>query len=441
MPTAGSEVDPNAQRLISAARAPAEEIGAHLDRPLSVKLWDGSMVPLGRGARGDLAIVIRDPGALPSLLRWPTLDRLIRLYAHGHIDFEGGTLIDIGEALGGASARKSLRGLKKSRLARLLYPFLLAPGVAAGRTRDFAGDAEGRNRAGRDEKRYMQFHYDVGNAFYALFLDAAMVYTCAYFTDWSHSIDKAQFDKLEMICRKLRLAPGDRMLDIGCGWGGLICHAAKHHGVTVLGVTLAEEQFAYAQERIRREGLEDRVRVELKDYRNVEGTFDKISSIGMYEAIGVAAVPEYLTKVRSLLSDDGLFLNHGITRRSKKRRVRFTARPEQRALVTYIFPGGELDDIGNTIAEMERHRFEVHDVEGWREHYAQTTKLWCERLTARRAEAVALVGEETTRIWLAYLAGCSLAFTRGTATLYQTLASKRRHGRSPLPPTRADLYR
>ncbi len=428
-------------RLQAAARALAAEVAAHLNADLSLELWDGSILPLGEKARQDLRLVIAHPGVIPSLLRHPSLDRLIRHYAHGQLDFKGGTLIDIGNALGGPGTRKRLKKISKARLLKLLAPLLLAPAVRPERSRRFAGDAEGRDRARRDEQRFMQFHYDVSNDFYKLFLDDNMVYTCAYFTDWGNDLAQAQIDKLDMICRKLRLQPGDSLLDIGCGWGGLLCHAAKHYGVKALGVTLAREQFAYAQERVRREGLEGQVRVALMDYREVDERFDKIASIGMYEAIGVAAIPEYLSHIRRLLRDGGLFLNHGITRRAKKRKSRFTARAEQRALVNYIFPGGELDDIGNTIAEMEKARFEIHDVEGWREHYALTCKLWCERLTARRDEAVALVGEETTRIWLAYLAGCSLAFSRGTATLYQTLVSKRRKGPSGLPPTRADLYR
>jgi len=187
--------------------------------------------------------------------------------------------------------------------------------------------------------------------------------------------------------------------------------------------------------------LRGQVEVRLQNYLDLDETFDKISSIGMYEAIGVKAYPTYFKKIRSMLSEDGLFLNHGITRRGKDRKTSFAKRPEQRALLKYIFPGGELDDIGNTIQHMEIAGFEVHDVEGWREHYALTTKHWCERLTASKDEAIAIVGPETYRIWVAYLAGCSLAFTRGSARIFQTVASKSAKGASPLPPTRGDLYR
>ena len=288
---------------------------------------------------------------------------------------------------------------------------------------------------------FIQFHYDVGNDFYRLFLDPEMQYSCAYFTDWGNSLEEAQRDKLEMICRKLRLKPGDRLLDIGCGWGGLVCYAAEHYGVTAHGITLSEAQLELARERIAAKGLADRVRVEIRDYADLDGAYDKIASIGMYEHIGIANIDKYFKAVRAVLAPDGLFLNHAISRRAKRKQRRFSARAEQRALQKYIFPGGELDDIGHTIRAMEQHGFEVHDVEGWREHYALTTRQWCERLTARRAEAVALVGEQTYRIWVAYLGGCSLAFSRGTARIYQTLASRGAKGRSPVPPTRADLYR
>lgn len=429
-------------KLRRALESIASELSVHLDVPLLLKLWDGSAFPLGQSysdsAYHRLAIVISDPGAVPSLLRRPTLDRVIQLYARGKIDIEGGTLIDIGEIFGRKSTRKGLKAISRRKLLKTCLPLLALPGTDVSPSRSFDGDETGiRNRNERDN---IGFHYDVSNAFYALFLDEAMVYTCAYFSDWSHDLAKAQFDKLDMTCRKLRLKPGERLLDIGCGWGALICHAARHYGVHAHGVTLSQEQYDYALQRIEREGLTDKVSIALTDYRDVTGKFDKISSIGMYEHIGVSAIPEYMSKVRSLLTSDGLFLNHGITRRAKKKATRFAARPEQRALVRYIFPGGELDDLGHTLQELERAGFEVHDVEGWREHYALTTRMWCERLTERRAEAIEIVGDQTYRIWVAYLAGCSLAFSRGSARIYQTLSGHNAKGPSGLPPSRADLY-
>ncbi len=428
-------------KRLQAAKDLIAELGRHLDAPVGIRLWDGSLTPLGSGQANGVAISISGPEVIASLLRRPTLDRLIRLYAHGQIGFENGTLIDLGERLGDSGTRKLVSRLNKGKLLKSLWPFLFAPGATLDRSRDFAGDETGEGRAQEQNRDFVQFHYDVGNDFYRLFLDAEMQYSCGYFTDWSNTLEEAQRDKLEMICRKLRLQPGERFLDIGCGWGGLVCYAAEHYGVRAHGVTLSDAQLKLARERIAAKGLAHLVTVEIRDYADLTGSFDKIASIGMYEHIGVANIPRYLSTVRGLLAADGLFLNHAISRRAKKKKRRFAHRAEQRALLKYIFPGGELDDIGHTVAAMEQQGFEVHDVEAWRQHYALTTRHWCERLTARRHEAVALVGEETYRIWVAYLAGCSLAFTRGTARIYQTLVSKSAKGPAPLPPTRADLYR
>ena len=430
--------------LLRAARALADEMATHLGIDASVELWDGARVPLGANAAAPLAITIANAGAIASLLRRPTLDRLIRHHIQGDIDLTGGTLLDLGRMVGDDAVRKRLKKVRKLRLARHLLPFLRAPATPLRDTRDFAGNAEGGQRTRSDNKDYIAFHYDVGNDFYRLFLDAELIYSCAYFANDADDLDQAQVNKLDMICRKLRLQPGERFLDIGCGWGGLVCHAARHYGVEAHGITLSEAQLAMARERVATRGLGDAVTLEIRDYADLQGAYDKIASIGMYEHIGIGNIPAYLKTVRAHLSEGGLFLNHGITRRAKRDRgwgrARFSARPEQRALQQYIFPGGELDDIGNTVAALERAGFEVHDVEGWRWHYARTTRMWCERLYGRRVEAEAMVGAPMVRIWLAYLAGCSLAFERGSARIFQTLSSRSPKGKPPVPSTRADLY-
>ncbi len=431
-----------ADRRLAAARRAIGMVREALDGHFSVRLWDGSLEPLGRDVVPGLAVQINSPGVISSLLRRPTLDRVIRHYAHGRIDIEGGTLIDIGAPLTGiGGSRKRLRQINKLALAKTLWPLLIAKGDHPDTGRAFGAGAEGAGRQEGDNKRFIQFHYDVGNPFYQLFLDPEMQYSCAHYPTWETGLEDAQTAKLEMICRKLRLKPGERFLDIGCGWGGLLCHAAANHGVRGHGVTLSAEQLAFAREKVARLGLSDRITLELMDYQALDGQFDKIASIGMYEHIGLDNIPAYFHKVQALLADGGLFLNHAISRGAKRKKARFSKRPEQRALQKYIFPGGELDDIGHTLMEMERAGFEVHDVEGWRAHYEKTTQAWCERLTARREEAIQLVGAATYRIWVAYLGGCSLAFRRGSARIYQTLAGKSAKGPPAVPPSRADLYR
>jgi len=291
-------------------------------------------------------------------------------------------------------------------------------------------------------KENVHYHYDLSNAFYALFLDPEMVYSCAYFRDWNNELATAQHDKLEMICRKLRLKPGDRLLDIGCGWGALVCHAARHFGVHAVGVTLAEEQFAYAREKVSRLGLADKVTIELRDYSLIEGDFDKIASIGMFEHVGVANYPGYFKTINRMLKPGGLYLHHSIALRSAAyERLRRKKPATTTAIARYIFPGGELDHLGMSIANLERYGFEVHDVEAWREHYAHTTRLWHDRLFSNRAAAEREVGAMKTRLWIAYLASASIGFTRNSVGVFQTLASKRVRGPSGLPPSREHLYR
>ena len=300
----------------------------------------------------------------------------------------------------------------------------------------------GRNESLRDNQKFIQFHYDISNDFYALFLGKEMQYSCGYFKDASNTLDQAQHDKLEMICRKLRLQQDERLLDIGCGWGGLICHAAKHYGVRAHGVTLSQEQFDYAVEKVKKLGLADCVTVGLRDYSTLEGTYDKVASIGMVEHIGVANMPKYFQKINALLRDRGILLNHGISRRAKAtRRAVRRIRPERRLLLKYIFPGSELDNIGHSVDMMEIAGFEVGDVEAWREHYGMTTRHWYRGLMAHKEEAIRCVGIEKFRMWALYLAGVSTGFTDGSMHVCQVIAVKRASkGASGLPLTRADLY-
>ncbi len=431
-------------RQLEAARTVLARLAESLNARFSVELWDGSRVPLGADVHPDLRVAIKSPGVIAALLRWPTLDNLVRHYATGQIEVLGGDLIDFFEAARVERSRSRMRRLPASLLLKSAWPFLFAPTQPLRPEHAYDGDQVGRKSSDeRKNQDYIQFHYDLGNDFYQLFLDPQMQYSCGYFTDWNNTLDEAQLDKLDMICRKLRLAPGERMLDIGCGWGGLVCHAAQHYGVKAHGVTLSQTQFDFATQRVRRLGLEDQVQIELRDYTTLDGKYDKISSIGMYEHVGIKNYPAYFGKINSLLRDRGILLNHGITRPAKRSKSRFRRiRPEQRLILKYIFPGGELDHIGHTCETLETCRFEVHDVEDWREHYYLTTRHWCRRLSARQDEAIRMVGPERYRLWVAYLAGVSFAFYDNSARIYQVVASKHAtKGRAELPPTRADLYR
>ncbi|MBN9282192.1 MAG: class I SAM-dependent methyltransferase, partial [Hyphomicrobium denitrificans] len=304
-------------RQLEAARALVRDVADRFDLNAWARLWDGSRLPLGKAPTSNFEISISDPGVIGTLVRSPRLDTIIRQYIEKGIDFSGGTLVDFGRDLQKNDKAPKVKGRDIAKVGRNLLPFVFAKKDARD-AHGFSGDESGVNRKIADNKDYIQFHYDLSNDFYALFLDPEMVYSCAYYTDWSNGVEQAQRDKLEMICRKLRLKSGDRMLDIGAGWGGLLCHAAQAYGVTAHGITLSEEQLSFAREKAKKLGLADRVTFELADYQNISGTYDKIASIGMYEHIGLKNIPGYMSKVRSLLSEDGLFLNHAISHRAPK---------------------------------------------------------------------------------------------------------------------------
>jgi cyclopropane-fatty-acyl-phospholipid synthase len=294
-------------------------------------------------------------------------------------------------------------------------------------------------RAKRRDAEAVAYHYDVSNEFYALFLDPLMVYTCAYYRDPKDTLEQAQADKLDLVCRKLRLQRGERMLDIGCGWGSLAIWAAQHYGVHAHGVTLSRAQADFAADRIRREGLGDRCLVEYCDARDIaaDARYDKIAAVGVIEHVGVANYPAFFGRVRALLEDGGLYLNHGITHE-----FHWQATSQTDFLYRYVFPNAEIPGFTPMLAEMERARWEILDVEGLRLHYARTCRQWVERLTARGDEARALVGERVYRTWLLYLTCSAVGFETGSIGLYQVLMRKHRDPTTGVAPaTREDLYR
>jgi len=277
-----------------------------------------------------------------------------------------------------------------------------------------------RLKTREDAANDIRFHYDRSNDFYSTFLDERMVYTCAYYRTPQESLAQAQWNKLDHICRKLLIEPGERLLDIGSGWGALILHAAQQHGAVSTGCTLSHRQAEFATSRVASEGMADRVTVLERDYRDMTGTFDKISSVGMFEAIGGARLREYFSKIHSLLTPDGLFLNHGITRPINADRG-----SEGLFIARHVFPGGEIVRLSEVITAAEHAGFEILDVENLRRHYALTCRAWCQRLRERREACLATVDETTWRVWQLYLAGSAVAFDEGDLNLHQILMSKR----------------
>ncbi len=394
--------------------------------PVAVRLWNGEYV------HGDSAfpctVVIHHPSVLRQLVLRRDLVSLAESHLAGELEAEGDLeqvfhLIDYAERL-------HLSGKEKWRIFKLAFRLPRRRAAPAQAVPEEAG-------VRHNSRESIAHHYDVSNDFYRLWLDPEMVYSCAYFRDAGQSLADAQRDKLDYICRKLRLRPGQRLLDIGCGWGALICWAARHYGVKAHGITLSEQQYRHAVGRIEQEGLADRVTVELRDYRELEGAacYDRIVSVGMFEHIGVANFPLYFGIVKRLLRPGGLFLNHGISNDRG-----WEDSPATRFINRYIFPDGELTRVSRVQTAMEDAGFEILDVESLRRHYAMTLRHWVRALENHQAEAVAMAGEETYRLWRLYMAGSAYYFEQGTTNIYQILAAPA-YQRLTLPLRRDDLYR
>jgi cyclopropane-fatty-acyl-phospholipid synthase len=288
------------------------------------------------------------------------------------------------------------------------------------------------------DRRAIEYHYDVSNEFYELLLGPSMVYTCGYYRTPEAGLDQAQRDKLELVCRKLRLEPGESLLDVGCGWGSLAIWAAKHYGVRARGVTLSPSQAEYAQSWIRREGLQDVCTVECADYRDLDpdrGRYDKIAAIGLIEHVGISNYRAYFETVRALLKPGGLFLNHGITHQRYWKHTR-----QWDFIVAYVFPNGELDHVSHVLTAMEDASWEIRDVEQLRAHYARTCRQWVDNLERNRERVLELVSEKTFRIWKLYLAGSANSFTDGSIGLYQVVLSRRDAAMEHVPSTREAIY-
>ncbi|MFD5799691.1 class I SAM-dependent methyltransferase [Streptomyces diastatochromogenes] len=416
----------------SRLRSLAEQL---LGVPLPVRLrtWDGSEA----GPPDAPTLVVRNRRALRRMLFKPGELGLARAWVAGDLDIEG----DLYTALDAMAGLVWERGEDSRTLAQALRDpevraagrellKLVGPPIPPAPPRE-----EVRRRrhlhTRRSDKQAISHHYDVGNDFYEIVLGPSMVYSCAYWEDGG-SLESAQRDKLELVCAKLGLKEGQRLLDVGCGWGSMAIHAAREHGVSVVGVTLSQEQAVYARKRVADEGLADRVEIRVQDYRDVvDGPYDAISSIGMAEHVGAERYLEYASNLYALLKPGGRLLNHQIARRPQRDE---TAYETDRFIDAYVFPDGELAPIGTTVTQLERAGFEVRDVESIREHYARTLRQWVARLEADWDRAVRLTSPGRARVWRLYMAACALAFERNRIGVNQVLAVRTpESGTSGLP--------
>lgn len=401
-------------------------------RNFAIQLWDGSRLDAEPGQFPCCTVVINHPDAMRRMLLPGNQAALGEAYAYGDVDIEGD--VEALFSLVPFLLKPNLSWARRLRLATLLRGMPRSRTQRTGRT---ALKLQGRQHSRERDRQAVSYHYNVPNDFFRVFLDERMVYSCAYFETGDTGLDRAQERKLDYTCRKLRLRPGERLLDIGCGWGALLMHAAQHYGTHVLGITLSEPQAELAKTRIRSAGLEDLCRVEVMDYRDVRehGGFDKLVSIGMVEHVGENMLPEYFAQAFNLLRPGGVFLNHGIARAS-------WSQPHHGPTFVdrYIFPDGDMPPIGIVLREAALGGFEVRDVENLREHYVLTLRHWVRNLENHAEQARQATDESTYRMWRLYMSGSAHSFATGQLNVYQSLLVKAKDGNSGLPLTRADWY-
>jgi cyclopropane-fatty-acyl-phospholipid synthase len=357
-------------------------------------------------------IALNHPGALRTMLLPPNDLSAAEAYIYGDVDFEG----DLYSLLRfGASLTEGKRGpLKTMRLLRLLRQLPDREGREEVHRPQFSGLLHSRRR----DSAAVTHHYDTGNEFFAEFLDPLLVYSCAHFLSTADGLEEAQRRKLDLVCRKLQLTPGVRLLDVGCGWGALAIHAAREYGARVTGITLSEEQANEARKRVEAAHLGDQVKIEVADYRDIKGDFEAIASIGMVEHVGRKELRNYFGILRNHLAPGGQLLNHGIVTRERKR-----SKGKPTFVNTYVFPDGELTNVDEVVAAAEDEGLELRDAESLRSSYALTLQRWVSRLEANRDAAVAASSEQTYRIWRLYMAGSAVAFDRAAISVYQLLLS------------------
>jgi cyclopropane-fatty-acyl-phospholipid synthase len=383
--------------------------------PVAVSAYDGSS---SGPSDAPVRLVLHSPKALSYLITAPSQLGLARAYVSGELEIQG----DPYEALSVIWSDRIGRLSWGERLTilRNLDPKALRwvdpPDEEYGARRMKSGFRHSKER----DAAAISHHYDVSNRFYEWVLGPSMTYTCACFPTEDATLEEAQEHKYDLVCRKLGLQPGMRLLDVGCGWGGMVMHAAKHYGVQALGVTLSRRQAEWAKERIATEGLGHLAEVRFSDYRDVtESGFDAVSSIGLTEHIGKANLPSYFSFLASKAKPHARLLNHCITRPTTTEGTRIGGFIDR-----YVFPDGELEGVGTIVSTMQDHGFEVRHEENLREHYAKTLTGWCDNLAAHWDEAVAEVGPGRARVWALYMAGSRLGFERHTIELHQVLGVK-----------------
>ncbi|WP_118179642.1 SAM-dependent methyltransferase [Paraburkholderia phosphatilytica] len=389
-----------------------DEVKSRANLPARLVLWDGQQHDFGTFATPQVTLKVNTAAALPLLLE-PSLDNLGEAYVKGKIDIEGKLtdIINISYSL----ARNTVTSAGK--LARVRRYF---------------------NHSKTSDKKAIQYHYDVSNEFYKLWLDENMVYSCAYFEDGDEDIDTAQLKKIDHILTKIQVQPGHRLLDIGCGWGALVLRAAQKFGAQCVGVTLSQNQFDLATQRVRDAGLEGQIEIRLQDYRDLDGRFDRITSVGMFEHVGRKNLPGYFQKMHDLLEDHGIAMNHGIT--SSDFDSGETALGGGEFIDRYVFPDGELPHISLALESMQRGGLEPIDVESLRRHYAHTLNIWADRFEAHAEEARKLVDDEKFRIWRVYLAGCAYAFENDDVSIFQVVCRRAGQSATTLPWSRRYMY-
>lgn len=403
-------------------------------RDFAVRLWDGTIWNSDPGIPLRFTLVLRHAGALRKMLLPPSDLTLGEAFIYGDFDIEGDieSVFDVGYKI-----INQKRGVFQylALAAKLLRLPSGQPPITTATDRG-AANLMGVEHSKERDRQAITYHYDVSNDFYALWLDQRMVYSCAYFKTPDDDIDTAQEQKLDYICRKLRLKAGESLLDIGCGWGGLIIHAAKNYGVEAVGITLSQSQAELANERIQWEGLQKQCRVEVCDYRDLDTArqFDKLVSVGMFEHVGSKLLKQYFDRAWQMLRPGGVFLNHGIADD-----VNSTGKTSP-FINRYVFPDGEVIRINTTLRLAEQAGFEVRDVENLREHYTLTLSQWVQRLNQNEAAGLDMVGTVAYRVWQLYMAGARYGFVNRLQTLFQVLLSKPDNNDARLPLTRTDWY-